>query len=99
MRILHLILGVFFAALLMAVSREPTGRVAIVVFFTGLGEVILGTTALMALFKTLGALGEARGLLRQVEALVGTAAVLISASVVMNGLLWLGINLVQRVVP
>jgi hypothetical protein len=99
MRILHLILGVFLAALLMAVSREPTGRVAIVVFFTGLGEFALGVTAVMALFKTLGALGEARSLLRQVEALVGTAAILVSASVVMNGLLWLGINLVRKVVP
>ena len=40
------------------------GRIALIVFVTALGEVVIGTTAVLALFQTIGALGEAKGSVR-----------------------------------
>lgn len=98
MRLWHLIFLVMMAAIVLAVARESVGRVALVVFVTGLAEFILGTTFLMTLFRTFGALGEARRLTAYLEAVVATALVLIAASYIMNIVLWVGVWLVQRVV-
>ena len=38
------------------------GRIALIVFLTALGEVVLGIAAVLALFQTIGAIGMARGL-------------------------------------
>jgi hypothetical protein len=95
MRIAHLIFVVALAAIVLSIARDDVGRVAVIVFFTGLGEVVLGTTALMALFQTLGALGEARGPAAHVEALVATTAVLAAATALMSACLFVGAWLVQ----
>lgn len=97
MRLWHLLALVFFAALLLAIWRTEVGRVALIVFFTGLAEVVLGTTAIMNLFKTIGALGHARGLASHVEALAATALVLMLATIGMNAVLWGGMALLQQI--
>jgi hypothetical protein len=99
MRLWHLLLGVFLVSILLAISREPVGRVAIVVFLTGLGELVVGLTAVMMLFQTIGAIGNAEDLLSYVTAIGATLVVLVAASVTMNALFWIGAELVQRVVP
>lgn len=99
MRVWHFLFLVMLSAILLTVSREPTGRVAIVVFFTGLGEFILGLTAIMFLFRTIAALGYSRSVLAWTEAFVTTIVVVVIASVTMNALLWCGVSLMQRVVP
>jgi hypothetical protein len=98
MRLWHLIFLVMMAAIVLTVARESVGRVALVIFVTGLIEFILGTMFLMTLFRTFGAIGEARRLLAYLEAIVATALVLVVASYVMTGVLWVGVWIVQRVV-
>jgi hypothetical protein len=98
MRLWHILTTVFFVALVLAIARSDVGKVGLIVFFTGLGEVVLGATALMHLFKTIGALGMARGLSAHVEAIVATALVLMVATVSMNAVLWAGVVLLQAVV-
>ena len=56
-------------------------------------------TAIMALFQTIGALGEARGLAAHIEALAATVVVLIVGSAVILGLLFAGALLVRLSVP
>jgi hypothetical protein len=99
MRLSHLLLAVFLFATLFGVAREPFGRVAIVVFFTGGVVLWLALLAIMTLFRTLGALGEARSLYAHLEALVATGLVLVVASVSINAVLWAGTWLCLRVVP
>jgi hypothetical protein len=98
MRLWHLILGVFLAATCLAIAREEPGRVAVVVFITGLCEVALGTTALLILFRTFAGIGEARGAAGYVEAVAATVLVLVLASLAMNGVFWLGIRIMLKAV-
>jgi hypothetical protein len=98
MRLWHLIFLVMMSAIVLTVARESVGRVALVVFVTGLIEFILGTTFIMTLFRTFGAIGEAQRLTAYLEAILATALVLVVASYVMNLVLWAGVWLVQRVV-
>ncbi len=95
MRLWHLILIVIIVSVILTLARDPVGRVAVIVFFTGLGEVALGTSAIMALFQTLGALGEAKGLIAHTEALAATAIVLGIATGAMTAWLWIGAWLVS----
>jgi hypothetical protein len=85
-------------AVVLTVTRSEVGRVALVVFTMSLIEVILGTTALLNLFKTLGAFGQARGILAHIEALAATALVLMVATLSMNGVLWVGLALLGEIV-
>ena len=55
------------------------GRIALIIFFTAQGEVVLGTTAVLALFQTIGAIGMARGLFEHGQAVAATTLVLIIA--------------------
>jgi hypothetical protein len=98
MRLWHLLLTVLLGALLLSAARDPVAIVAVIVFVTGLGEVVLGTTAIMALFQTLGALGTARGLTAHAEALVATTVVLAVATALMTGWLFIGAWIVQAAV-
>jgi hypothetical protein len=82
----------------LTVARSDAGRVAIVVFVVGLAEIICATTALMALFQTVGAIGEAKSIPAYTVALAATVLVVFVATVIMNSLLWFGVDLVQRVV-
>jgi hypothetical protein len=99
MRLWHILFAVMLVALIMAISRDAAGRVAVIVFFGGLVEVVLGTTALMHLFQTIGQFGAARGLYAHLEALMATIVVLILATASMNAVMWIGIILLQITVP
>lgn len=98
MRLIHLLFAVFFIAIGMAIARDEVGRVALVVFFTGLGEFVFGLVAIMTLFQTIGAIGEAHRLQEYLQAIAATAVVLFVATATMNGLLWAGMSILQRVV-
>jgi hypothetical protein len=95
MRLWHLVFGIVVAALMLTCARDPAGRVAVVVFVTGLGEAVLATTAILALFQTLGAIGEARSRFDHVEAFLATTLVLTVATSTMTGLLFVGAWLVR----
>ena len=99
MRIWNLSLATFVIAVVLAMLRDEVGRVAVIVFLAGLGLVASGLTAIMALFQTLGAFGEARGLVAHAEALAASAAVLLVGSATMLGLIHAGAWLVDQAVP
>ncbi len=98
MRLWHLTFVVFCLGIVFAVSRDPAGLVAVIVFATALGEVVLGTTAVMALFQTVGEIGLARGVFEHGFALAATTVVLIVATAVMSVWLFLGAWLIQVLV-
>jgi hypothetical protein len=99
MRLWHLFVFILALSLVLAIVRDPVGRIALIVFVTALGEVVLGTTAVMALFQTIGALGEAKGLFAHVEAVATTTLVLIVATTVMTSWLFAGAWLVHASIP
>lgn len=98
MRLWQFLVVIFGLAMVFAVSRSEIGRVALVVFSMGLVELILGLAAVMNLFKTLGAFGQARDLLAHIEALAATVLILMVASLSMNGVLWVGLALLGEIV-
>jgi hypothetical protein len=93
MRLWHLFVVILALSLILAIVRDQVGRIALIVFVTALGEAIMGVTAIMALFQTIGGLGEAKGILAHVEAVATTALVVMA--------LWLfaGAWLVQVTLP
>lgn len=95
MRLQTIALVILFVAFILTLCRDPAGRVGVIVFFTGVGEVGLGLAAVMALFQTLGAIGEARGLLEHADALAATAAVLAVGAAVMSLWLFVGVWCIQ----
>lgn len=97
MRIWHMLVIVFAIACLLGIARTEAGRVGVIMFFTGLAEFILGATAIMHLFKTIGAFGEAKTLAAHVEALLATAVVLAVATASMNLVFWVGAVLLKAV--
>jgi hypothetical protein len=99
MRLWHLIVFILALSLILAVVRDQVGRVALVVFATGVGEFVMGTTAVMALFRTIGALGEAKGLVAHVEAVATTTLVLVIATAMMSLWAFAGAWLVQVSLP
>jgi len=99
MRLWHLFVFILALAVILAIVRDQVGRIAIIVFTTALGEVIFGTTAVLALFQTIGAIGEAKGLFAHAEAVATTALVLIIATTIMSSWLFAGAWLVQASLP
>jgi hypothetical protein len=99
MRLWHLFVLIMILGFGLAISRDPVGRIALIVFVTALGEVIIGTTAIMALFQTIGSLGEAKGLVAHAEAVATTTLVLVLATAIMSFLLFAGAWLVQVSLP
>jgi hypothetical protein len=99
MRLWHLFVFILALSLVLAIVRDPVGRIALIVFLTALGEVVIGTTAVMALFQTIGSLGEAKGLFAHVEAVATTTLVLIIATTVMTSWLFAGAWLVHASIP
>ena len=99
MRLWHLFVFIIALGLILAIIRDPVGRIALIVFFTALGEVVFGTTAVMALFQTIGSLGEAKGLVAHAEAVATTTLVLIIATAAMSSWLFVGAWLVQVTLP
>jgi hypothetical protein len=98
MRIWHNVLLVYLAALTLTLCRDPAGRVSIVVFVTGVAELICATAAVMMLFKTLGSIGEAKGLVGRLRGLGASVCVLIIAGAMMAGSLAFGLMIVFKVV-
>jgi hypothetical protein len=90
MRLWHLVLGIFVTALALSIARDPIGRVALIVFVVGLGEVVSGTVALLALFQTVGAIGEADSLSTHAGAVLATSVVLAAATSIMAALFFAG---------
>jgi hypothetical protein len=99
MRLWHLLVFILGLSLVLTIGRDQVGRIALIVFVTALGEVIIGTTAVLALFRTIGAIGEAKGLFGHAEAVAGTAVVLIVATTIMSSWLFAGAWLVQASLP
>ena len=99
MRLWHLFVFILFLGMGLAVARDPVGRVALIVFITALGEVVIGTTAILALFQTIGSLGEAKGLVAHAEAVATTTLVLVLATAFMSSLLFGGAWLVEASLP
>jgi hypothetical protein len=99
MRLWHLFVAIMALSLIFTIIRDPVGRIALIVFLTGLGEVVFGTTAILALFQTIGSLGEAKGLFDHAEAVAATALVLIVATTIMSSWLFAGAWLVQSAIP
>jgi hypothetical protein len=99
MRLWHLFVVILAVSVILAIVRDQVGRVALIVFVTALGEAIFGTTAILALFQTIGGIGEAKGLFAHAEAVATTALVLVIATTIMA--LWLvaGAWLVQATLP
>jgi hypothetical protein len=99
MRLWHLVVFIMGLGLVLAIVRDPVGRIAMIVFATALGEVVIGTTAVLALFQTIGSLGEAKGLVAHAEAVATTTLVLVIATAVMSSWLFAGAWLVQASLP
>jgi hypothetical protein len=99
MRLWHLFVFIMVMGMVLAIGRDPVGRIAMIVFVTALGEVVIGTTAILALFQTIGSLGEAKGLVAHAEAVATTTLVLVLATAIMSSWLFAGAWLVQASLP
>jgi hypothetical protein len=94
MRLWHLVTAVALVAFSMMLARDPLTRVFLIIFTTGLGEVVLGLAAVMALFQMIGALGEARTLPAHAEAAAATTVILALATGAMSAWMFAGFWLV-----
>jgi hypothetical protein len=99
MRLWHVLVLVFLVAMALSVWQSEYGRITLVLFLTGIGEVAVGATALMNLFKSVGAFGNAKSFQAHVEALVATALILTAGSIGMTAVLWFGGVVIQMVSP
>ncbi len=90
---------ILIAAFVLAMCRDPAGRVGVIVFVTGSGAVALGLAAVMALFQTIGSIGLARGLLEHAEALAATTLVLVVGTAAMSFWIFAGAWCVQATLP
>src|SRR5262249_48244116 len=90
MRLWHLFVFIMVMGMVLAIARDPVGRIAMIVFVTALGEVVIGTTAILALFQTIGSLAEA---------VATTTLVLVLATAIMSSWLFAGAWLVQASLP
>lgn len=95
MRLWHLVFGILVLALALTIARDPAGRVAVIVFFVGLAEVILGTSALLVLFQAVGAIGEAARPRAYAGAVAAATLVLTAATAIMVGVIFAGAWLVS----
>ena len=85
MRLSTLVFAVLILGTIMGIARDEVGRVAVIVFFTGLTTSIAGVASIMALFQTVGAIGEAKTVVAHVEAMAATVLVLFFGSILMLG--------------
>lgn len=99
MRISTTMFGVLVLAIIFTLLRDEVGRVAVIVFGAGLGVTVGGVAAIMALFQTIGAFGEAQTWIAHIEALVATALVLVVGSAGMLVFMFLGAYLIRLAVP
>lgn len=99
MRLSTLLFAILVIATAMGIARDEVGRVGVIVFAAGLGLIVSTLAVLLALFQTIGAFGEARGLAAHFEALAASAVVLALGSAVILGLIFVGGLIVQWAVP
>ncbi len=99
MRLWNLVLAILVIGVILGIARDEVGRVAVIIFFTGLGTIVAGLTAIMTLFQTVGAIGESRSLGTCIEALAATAVVLMVGSATMLGVMFGGGLLIQWAIP
>ena len=99
MRLSTTMFFVLILALVFSLLRDEVGRVAVIVFGTGLLVTIGGVIAIMGLFQTLGSFGEARTLAGYIEAFVATTLVLAVGSCGMLVAMFGGAYLVQWAIP
>ena len=83
--------------MILSVSQNEYGRITLILFAIGMAEVVLGATALMHLFKSVGAFGKAKSLMAHAEALAATALILAVASLGMTAVLWVGGLVLQSI--
>jgi hypothetical protein len=95
MLIWHPVFGILVIAIALSVASDPAGRVAPIVFRTATGEVVVGTTVVLVLLQTAGAISEAKGLPAHVGAPAATSQVLAVTTFVMTGLLFVGVWLIR----
>ena len=93
MKLWHLLFAVFGASLAFAVARDPVGRVGLVVFFTMIGLIVLGTSSVVMLFRTIGLIGMAQTVGDHLEALAATVGVLFFGTAGMLAVLWCGLGM------
>ena len=91
--------AILVLAVAMGISRDEVGRVAVIVFVTGVAVIASGLAAILALFRTIAALGEARNLFDHLEAMAATVGVLAIGSTIMIGLFFAGARMVTWAVP
>ncbi len=99
MRLSTLVFAILVIGTILGIWRDEIGRVAVIIFFTGLGTVVAGVTSIMALFQTIGALGESKSIGTCVEALAATLVVLAVGSATMLGVMFGGGLLLQWAIP
>jgi hypothetical protein len=98
MRLWHILFLVAGLAVVMSLARHPVYRVLLIVLATGAGEFVFGLFGVMALFQTVGAIGEARSIREHAEALAATSVVLCLTTAVMDVWLFAGLWLVKTFV-
>ncbi|WP_165246166.1 hypothetical protein [Paludisphaera soli] len=99
MKLQTLAFVILMVAFVLAMCRDPAGRIGVIVFITGVGAVALGLAAVMALFQTIGSIGLARGLLEHAEALAATTLVLVVGTAAMSCWIFAGAWCVQASLP
>jgi hypothetical protein len=99
MRLSSLVFAVLVIGTILGIARDEIGRLALIIFFTGLGTSVAGVASIMALFQTIGAFGMARTISAHVEAVAATIVVLIVGTAIMCGLLFTGCLLMQWALP
>ncbi len=95
MRLWHLIFAVAGLSLMLTLARDPLTRVFVIVFVSGLIETILATAAIMTLFQTLGALGEAKGFSAYLSAIAASSLIFAAAGALMSGWIFFAIWVVS----
>lgn len=95
MRVWHCAFLVLVSAVGIRLSQDAVGRVAIIVFL-GLGlTMAVATASILMLFRSIGAIGEAKGALAHIEAISQAILVLVVSSGLMGGLLtitWISVR-------
>ena len=75
------------------------GRIALIVFVTALGEVVIGTTAILRCSRPSARWERPRGVVAHAEAVATTTLVLVLATGLMSSWLFAGAWLVQASLP
>ena len=95
MRLWNLCLAVLILAVVLALIRDETGRVGVIVFATGLLVTVSGTAATLGIFRSLAALVDARTTRHHLEALAALLGILAAGSSTVLGAIFAGAYLIR----